>query len=137
MPVSHSLRQNLLKIDLIGTYEPEDIVREFVAAMRDPACPIPVALVLDVTRSESLATRPTPDIRRIAEFLKDYKDRINGRCAVVAESDIHFGLSRLGSAYGEGVGVEAQVFRDLAGALAWLGVDREARRQGGAQGENP
>jgi hypothetical protein len=45
--------------------------------------------------------------------------------AVVAASDVHFGLSRLGSVYSEGVGVEAQVFREVESALAWLGSPKK------------
>jgi len=39
---------------------------------------------------------------------------------MVASSDVHFGLSRLGSVYSEGVGVDVQVFRDLESAITWL-----------------
>ena len=67
-----------------------------------------------------MATRPAEDIRRVAEFVGPYKDRVGGRCAVVAESDVHFGLSRLGAVYGEGVGVDAQVFRNVEDAVHWL-----------------
>jgi len=126
MPVSYQLRGRLLKLECVGTYESDEIARQFVTAMADPACPNQVALLLDVTRSESLATRPAPDIRRVAEFLKDYSGKIGGRCAVVAESDVHFGLSRLGSVYSEGIGVEARAFRDLGGAMKWLGVEPPA-----------
>jgi hypothetical protein len=122
--VSYAIDKNLLKLTLEGEYVPEDIVREFMAAMDDPECPRPVALLVDVSRSGSLATRSVEDIRRVAERLGDYKERVGGRCAVLAASDVNFGLSRLGSVYSEGVGVSTSVFRDLPEALAWLGVTR-------------
>jgi hypothetical protein len=122
MSVSYSLNGSLLQLDLTGSYDPEDIVRQFLTALADPACPDPVALLVDVTRSDSLGTRSPAQIRYIAEFLGPYAKRINGRCAVVASEDLHFGLGRMGSAYSEGVGVEAQIFRNTGAAREWLGV---------------
>jgi hypothetical protein len=123
MPVLYNIQGNLLRMEFVGQYEPDDIIKTFVAAMNDPACPNPAALLVDVRRSEILATAPVAEIRRVAEFLGPYAARIGGRCAMVASSDVHFGLSRLGSVYSEGVGVEVQVFRDLESAAVWLGVN--------------
>jgi hypothetical protein len=124
MSVSYSIEKDLLRLTLEGEYAPDDIVRTFLDAIDDPKCPTPVALLVDVSRSSSLATRPVEQIRTIAERLGDYKERVGGRCAVLASSDVNFGLSRLGSVYSEGVGVSTSVFRDLPEALAWLGVTR-------------
>ena len=105
-----------------GKYEPQDIIREFLAAIADPACPDPAALLVDVTKSESLENRAPQEIRQVAEYIGPYAKRIGGRCAIVASRDLHFGLSRMGSVYSEGVGVETAVFRDIPAALEWLGV---------------
>ncbi len=120
MPVSYAFVGELLKLELRGASAPDDLIRTFVTAMNDPKCPKPASLVLDVTGSESLAAESIPEIRRVAEYLGPYAARIGGRAAVVASSDVHFGLSRVGSVYSEGVGVDVQVFRDLESALAWL-----------------
>ncbi|HET9252494.1 MAG TPA: hypothetical protein VFP58_10305 [Candidatus Eisenbacteria bacterium] len=122
MAVSYSLEGPLLRMELAGTYDPEDVVREFEAAVADPRCPDPVSLLVDVTRSESLASRSPSQIRFVAESLGPYVKRINGRVAVVAIEDLHFGFSRMGSAYSENVGVEAAIFRDPEEARRWLGV---------------
>lgn len=122
MAVSYSLSGPLLQMNLAGTYDPEDVVREFLAALSDPACPNPVALLVDVTRSESLGSRSPSQIRYVAEFLGPYAKRINGRCAVIAAEDLHFGLGRMGSVYSENVGIEAAVFRQEGEARRWLGV---------------
>ena len=128
MAVEHSFREGVLTIAAVGAYEPRDLIQTFLAAMNDPACPRPVALMYDVSRSESLATRSTDEIRKVAEFLGSYADRIGGRVAVVAPSDVHFGLSRIGAARSESIGVDAQIFRTAAEALKWLGVPDSARR---------
>jgi hypothetical protein len=123
LPVSYALSGALLRLDLKGQYEPKDIIEQFLAGLADPGCPKKVSLLVDVTRSVVLETRAAQEIRRIAEFLAPYRDRI-GRCAVIAERDVHFGLGRVGSAYSEDVGVEAGVFRDLESALRWLGFQK-------------
>ena len=125
MPVTYSFHGNLLKMELVGQYQPDDVIKTFVSAMNDPLCPNPAALLVDVRRSETLATAAVTDIRRVAEFVGPYAPRVGGRAAVVASSDVHFGLSRLGSVYSDTVGVEAQVFRDLESAITWLGVKPE------------
>ena len=122
MPVTYALEGSLLKLNLEGRYEPGDIVAQFLAAIADPRCPGAVALLLDVTRSESLETRSPNEVRLVAEYLGPFRERIGGRCAVVAARDVHFGLSSMGTAYSEGVGVEAAVFRDTRSALEWLRV---------------
>ncbi len=122
MPVTYSFHGNLLKMELVGQYPPDDVIKTFVAAMDDPKCPNPVALLADVRKSDTLANAAVADIRRVAEAVGPYAPRVGGRAAVVASSDVHFGLSRLGSVYSDTVGVEVQVFRDLESAVAWLGV---------------
>jgi hypothetical protein len=122
MPASYKLKGDLLKMELVGETPPDDLIATFMRAINDPQCPNPVAFLLDVRQSHSLETQPVPEIRRVAEYLGPFAARIGGRAAVVASSDVHFGLSRLGSVYSESVGVEVQVFRDLDSAVTWLGT---------------
>lgn len=123
MPVTYNLDGKLLRLDLVDSYQPQDIPEAFLAGLEDPACPDSVALLLDVTRSSSLAERAPNEIRKVAEFLGPFAERIGGRCAVFATSNVHYGLSRMGAVYCEGVGVSARVFRDLGDALEWLGIE--------------
>ena len=120
MSVRYSIRQDVVTMEFAGVYEPHDVKRKFLEALADSQCPTPAALLIDVTRSESLATRPAADIRNVAEFLGPFADRIGRRVAVVAPSDVHFGLSQMGAVYSERVGVAARVFRTAVDALAWL-----------------
>jgi hypothetical protein len=120
MAVQYSIREGVLTMELAGTYEPKDVVSRFLEAIAEPDCPRPAMLLVDVSRSESLATRSAADIRMVAEFLGPYAERVGGRCAVVAPSDVQFGLSQMGAVYSQGVGVSAQVFRTREDALAWL-----------------
>jgi hypothetical protein len=120
MSVSYSWDGPLLRLDLIGTTEPEEVIRQFKVALADPSATERVELLLDTTRSDSMATRTSNEIRLVAEALKPYVERVQGRCAVVAAKDIHFGLSRMGSVYTELIGVDAGIFRTEAEAIGWL-----------------
>ena len=120
MSVEYQIEDGVLMMSFVGQYAPEDVTERFLAAMKDPACPTPVAMVVDVSRSDALATRPAVEIRRVAEFLGPYADRIGGRCAVIAPADVQFGLSQMGSVHTERVGVTSRVFRSHEDALPWL-----------------
>lgn len=120
MPVSGGFQGAVLRIECVGEYEPGEIIDAFRRAMEDVNGPTHVALLLDVTRSESLKRRTPDEIRSVAEFLRPYAERIGGRCAVVVGTTLDYGFSRMGSAYAVGVGVESEIFRDSESALAWL-----------------
>ncbi|HKQ59521.1 MAG TPA: hypothetical protein VJY35_16785 [Candidatus Eisenbacteria bacterium] len=120
MAVQYQIREGVLTMMLEGTYESRDVIRTFLDAIADPACPRPVALLMDVSRSTSLASRPAAEIKMVAEFLGPYAEHIGGRVAVLAPSNVAFGLSRMGAVHSEGVGVAAQVFRDREEAVKWL-----------------
>lgn len=120
MAVHYQIRDGVLTLTLDGTYESRDVIRVFLEAIEDPKCPRPVALLVDVSRSKSLATRPAAEIKMVAEFLGPYAEHVGGRVAVVAPSDVAFGLSRMGAVHSEGVGITAQVFRAREDALVWL-----------------
>ena len=121
MPVTWALEGDVLQLSLEGHYQPTDIIDAFLSALADKRCPEQVSLLLDTTRSQSLDTRSSREIRHVAQYLGPYRKRIRGRCAVLVDTDLHFGLSRMGSAYSESVGVDARVFRSRAEALDWLG----------------
>lgn len=120
MAVQYSIRQGIITMEFVGIYEPRDVVSRFLDALADPACPTPAGLLIDVTRSESLAARPAGDIRMVAEFLVPYTERIGGRCAVVVSTDAQYDKSQLGALRGQAVGIAAQVFRTTEEAIAWL-----------------
>ena len=120
MAVTYSCVGDVLELELEGAYEPAEILRQFQAALADPNCPPRVTLLIDVSRSEVLARRPMHEIARIAIQLGPYAERIGGRCAVFAPSDVTFGLAQMGSVAADTVGVDARVFRSRQSALDWL-----------------
>jgi hypothetical protein len=103
------------------------VTRCILDALSDPDCPNVVALLMDVTRSTSLADRSPAQVRYVCRFLGSHASRIDGRCAFVVASDAEHSMVRLGAAYAASVGVEIQGFRNEAAARDWLGVDTAGR----------
>ncbi len=120
MAVTYRIDNDLLILDCEGEYPREDVERVFVRAMKDAATPQRVHLLLDVTGSRSLSGRSSNEIRRTAMALGPCAERLGGRAAVLATSDVHYGLCRMGAVYSEAKGVRVQVFKERTEALAWL-----------------
>ncbi len=119
MPVTYRINEDVVEMTLDGTSTPDEVIQTFHKALEDENTPEEFVLLMDVRNSTSLATRPTPEIIRVAEYLGPFQDRVK-RCAVLATENIHFGLSRLGAVYSETAGVMTSVFRDKDEALNWL-----------------
>jgi hypothetical protein len=46
VPVTYTIQGDLLRLDLVGQYEPNDIILQFLEGLRDPRRPGTVALLL-------------------------------------------------------------------------------------------
>jgi hypothetical protein len=104
-----------------GLYPSDAIIEAFEEALADPAFPPKNArLLLNVNRSESLADRSVEDLRRVAEYFAHRADRVGRRCAIVAESAVHFGLMRMAVVFAEMYDAEARVFKKEDEAVLWL-----------------
>lgn len=69
------------------------------------------------------APRSGEDVRRGAGLLSSSRALWEGsRAAIVVSRDLDFGIARMFQALSEGLGVEYQVFRDVAAATGWLSV---------------
>lgn len=122
MPVTYSIEGKLVRLEMVGEYEPHDVTNCFLQALADPEFPQPAAMLLDVSRSSVLSSRDPMQIRYVAQFAAPHRDLIENRCAVLVSSDINYSQTRLGAVFSESVGIEAGIFRDEATALKWLGV---------------
>ena len=76
-------------------------------------------LLMDLTKSVSLAQRTSSDIEGLSRFINSSGHGFD-RSALVANRDLYYGLMRVAAAIGEAEGFEVQVFRDKNDALAWL-----------------
>ena len=119
MSATYRLNDDVVEMTLNGTTGIDEVIQTFHKALDDSNTPEEFVLLLDVRKSSSLATRPTSEIIKVAEYLGPFQDRVR-RCAVLATENIHFGLSRLGAVYSETAGVMTSVFRDKEEAIDWL-----------------
>ena len=91
-----------------------------VEALDDPACPDGPALLFDMRGSESIKGRTALDVKEMARFLVSIRPRMGGRLAIVTDSDVAYGLMRLGSVFAAQGGLEPEVFRGVKLRRTWL-----------------
>jgi hypothetical protein len=112
-----------------GTYEAHAALRaidEVLAESDDAAA----GLLLDLSASESFITRSSAELRTIAQFLAERRERFSSRVAAVGESDLTFGMLRMGMVYVADLGMATEAFRSREKAMAWLGQCGSAGARG-------
>ena len=101
------------------------VTAEILIAMReqfisDPAFAPGMSFLVDF-REASLLELDEGALRRVSAHGRAIGSEWGAhRSAVVAPSDLEFGVSRIFAVIGERPGLELQVFRDLASASQWL-----------------
>ena len=81
-------------------------------------------LLVDLRRADSSA-RGTDALRGFADFMRNQYVNVGTRpkIAVAATENISFGLARMYEAFSDSVPMDFMVFRELSGALKWMGLD--------------
>ena len=81
----------------------------------------------DLHRAELIDARgattdiSTAQVRRLVQRAADMLRNVDlGPTAIVTTNDVAYGMARMYSILAEGVGANAEVFRDMASANAWL-----------------
>ncbi len=119
MPISYEVDapSQLMVVTLHGVVTTEDIRAIQSALSSGPAFEPGFSQLLDL-RGITRMDLSTSDVRRSADAspLKEV------RRAFVVEEDFHFGLVRQFGVFRDGVD-EVRVFRDIAKARGWLGLD--------------
>ena len=123
MGVKYKFDGNLLLMTLHGVCPVEDFIDTFDKALIDPAFPKNARFLLDVSASISLADRSVDELRQVVDHFGPRAGRVGRRCALVAQSPVHFGLMRIAVAFSELHGVTANVFRTVEDAVEWLNQD--------------
>jgi hypothetical protein len=123
MSVSYAFFGNVLRMDLEGVYPPEDVVESFRRALNDPEFPENARLLIDVTRSQSLADRHAEELKGVVDAFASVIQQVGNRCAILAQSDVHYGLMRMAGAFADLHDAEARVFKSEDEAIRWLNSD--------------
>lgn len=119
MPVTYGFDGNVLMVRMIAEYEPADIRRAITAALIERQAEPPDGILFDVRASTVLRRRAAAEIRAMAAFLAHVARDRALRVALVAETDLAYGLRRLGAADIASVDVATMTFRDEDAAMAW------------------
>lgn len=122
MPVTHEFEGQILTLRMTGEYVPADIRSALALALREPRVEPIHGMLFDVSDSSAIARRSTQEIRAMAAFLAHNGPSFGGRLALVAVTDISYGLMRVGGADVESAGVTVRAFRKVDEAKAWLGA---------------
>ena len=120
MAVTYFFDGRILRLAFMGDYSADDILSVADRAFADPALPREVRLLVDVTRSRSLAGRSAGELRTAVDHFRPWRSRIGNRSAVLVGSPLQFGLIRMAMAFGEKHGFTARIFRTEAEAVDWL-----------------
>ncbi|MEQ9399985.1 MAG: hypothetical protein RJQ04_12560 [Longimicrobiales bacterium] len=131
MPVHARTIDGLIHLVVDGDYTSEELRRVGAAAV-DGAEQRPVSVFLDLSGAAGLGKKTPADLRGTAAFFGARRDRL-GRVAILAPTDVGYGLMRMGAAFGGADGLDVQAFRTRAESLAWLEA-APGRRAGAGQG---
>ena len=119
MPVSYAFRGDVLELRASGTYAPEEVAQAFGRALADPARPALRALLYDVRESSVVGGRSTPEVRKAVAFFESLGQQVGQRVALLATTDVAYGVMRMVAAWAEARHIDAAVFRDADEAFAW------------------
>lgn len=121
MPVAYDFTNGVLRLTMEGASSPADVAAAMDAAIADDARPELHGLLLDARASTTASKRSSAEIRLIAEDVARQADHFGGRLALLAKTDVVYGLMRMGEVWVQAGGrVSSRVFRDESEALAWL-----------------
>lgn len=120
MPVSYHFEGRIFHLATVGVSTVDELLATFNAALEDPNFPERAILLWDTSKSATLKERTPEEIRKIAKILGPKSARHSKCTAIVASSDLYYGLMRMASAYGDEFETNTQVFRTLPEAQEWI-----------------
>jgi len=121
MPVTYMLDRDaeFIETQCVDDVTLEEVLDHFRELEADPALPKRLDVFLDLERMTSI---PSSDQLRDVAFAVDrlkMKTEL-GACAILAERDVVYGMSRVFEVFAEGLFARTRVFRDRETARRWL-----------------
>jgi hypothetical protein len=123
MGISYRIVDGVLRTTVAGSAAADD-VRAYLAAVRADSRYRPgMHTLVDCRTVATLLS--SADLRSIAEEVRAMSPpSVYRRIAMLASTDVVFGLIRMYEAFAETSSLEVQAFRDECEAIAWLSNDR-------------
>ena len=125
MPVTYQidLANRLIRTQCTGPITVAEVLNHFRLLEQDPSCPDRVDVLLEVRDGTTVPT--SGELRNVTWEIATMRGRVQfGICAIVAPTNVLFGMMRVFKVYSEDYFRETEVFRDLSEAEVWLAAQR-------------
>jgi hypothetical protein len=117
--------RNLLIVTLDGPLQDEDLLKYARRVTESSDIPAGHDELIDLRTAEEPQVS-SHTLRRVADmFARTDRTPDRTRVALVAESDVAYGLSRMYQAFRSESPLDLRVFRQMAEARVWLGLDAD------------
>jgi hypothetical protein len=120
MPVTFRVDRGCGVLELQGAYTVAEARTTLLEGLASLPTGRATGLVVDVSDSDMVRARTSPDIMRAAQAMGELGERFAYRLGIVAPSALTFGLMRMGGSHAEGAGLMVRVCRSYATASAWV-----------------
>ncbi len=121
MPVLYELdrARGWIRTRCVGEVTVAEVVAHFSTLAQDPACPSRLDVLLDL--SQAVTVPRLRQLEEVVQAMNRVRDRIRFEvCAIVATSDVLYGMLRRFEVLAERHFRVTRVFRDLGEAETWL-----------------
>jgi hypothetical protein len=118
MPISYSVNGEILSLTDIGHASAGEALQILEKALNDPLFSPGMNVLVNLTQFKG--TETDEKIKYIARFLGTHYEHLGPRCAIVVSDPLHYGLSRIISAYTQFYQLTFEVFSDLSQAKQWV-----------------
>jgi hypothetical protein len=128
MPVAYEIdhERSLIRTRCFGVTTLDEINTHFGELRSQPNMPEGLDVLLDLTQMVNAPERD--QLRTVAGEVKDLTPKLRwGAIAIVAPTDLLFGMSRMFGIFSEGHFANTGVFRTIAEAERWLDMERRTR----------
>ena len=125
MPVTYQLdpASGVIETRCMGAVTFDEVMEHFRSLEDDPSLPRRLDVLLDLDKATSAPA--TGQLRDVAAALARLRDKVEFRaCAIVASSDLLFGMSRMFEVFAEGLFKRTRVVRAREDAERWLALAR-------------
>jgi hypothetical protein len=132
MPILFQIEHSkaLIRTKCVGNVTLEEVLAHFDELASTPNCPPMLDVLLDFSELESVPG--SGDLMAVADRMRRVASRVKfGACAIVAKSDVIFGIARMYTVYAEPHFRTTRVFREFLQAEFWL---QSARQNAGSEG---
>lgn len=129
MPVTYEIdaARPLIRTKCTDAVTFDEVIGHFRALEADPGVGGRLDVLLDL--SELTSIPESPQLRVVADRVGRLLTKVDwGACAIVAERDVLFGMSRIFEVFAQSSFAATHVFRGRAEAEAWLASQRPTPR---------